>query len=207
MTSSLMNSMVRPPISIGRSTMKIPDRIRPRPSLLIAALVSVIGLTTAVSNAATMFPRVVSQNLNGRSMTLPADFKAPASIVFVAYTREQQHQVDSWKTFVTEMRERYPAIGAYEVPTLAKGDALFRWFIDGGMRRGIPDPATREATITLYLDKKPFNDALNIMSEREITILLVEPNGSVLWRTTGSYAAEKATGFAEALTTLGVAPA
>jgi hypothetical protein len=164
---------------------------------LLASLV--VYATTAIANGATMFPSVESQNLNGRPVKLPADFKAPASIVFIAYVRGQQTQVDSWKSFVAGMRERFPSIGVFEVPTLSRGDALFRWFIDGGMRRGITDTATRESTITLYIDKKPFNDALGIMSERDITVLLVEPNGAVLWRSAGAYAPEKGAGLAEAL--------
>ena len=177
-------------------------------AFFVAMLALFIGYaTTTVANGATMFPSVESQNLNGRPVKLPGNFKAPASIVFVAYVRGQQTQVDSWKSFVTGMRERFPAIGVFEVPTLTKGDALFRWFIDGGMRRGITDPSTRESTITLYIDKKPFNDALGITSERDITVLLVEPNGAVLWRSTGSYAPEKAAGFTEAVAALGVVPA
>jgi hypothetical protein len=174
----------------------------------VAMLALLIGTaTTAIANGATMFPSVESQNLNGRSVKLPGEFKAPASIVFVAYVRGQQTQVDSWKTFVTGMRERFPAIGVFEVPTLSRGDALFRWFIDGGMRRGITDTATRESTITLYIDKKSFNDALGITSERDITVLLVEPNGAVLWRSAGTYAPEKSAGFTEAVAALGVGPA
>ena len=166
---------------------------------MIAAVSLLLGSATTIANAATMFPNVAGQNLNGRSVNLPADFQAPASIVFVAYVRGQQAQVDSWKPFVTDMRERFPAIGVFEVPTLSRGDALFRWFIDGGMRRGIPDRATREATITLYIDKTPFDDALGITSEHDIVILLVEPNGTVVWRSSGTYAPEKAAGFLEAM--------
>jgi hypothetical protein len=172
-------------------------------ALSAVTLVLLIGALTSVAMAATMFPSVASQNLNGRPVKLPQDFKAPASLVFVAYVRGQQAQVDSWKAFVADMRGRFPAIGVFEVPTLSKGDALFRWFIDGGMRRGIPDTATRDVTITLYIDKTPFNDALGITSERDITVLLVEPNGAVLWRSTGAYAPEKGAGFAEAIATLG----
>jgi hypothetical protein len=134
-------------------------------------------------------------------MNLPNDFQAPASIVFVAYERNQQSHVDSWKPFVTDLRQRFPALGVYEVPTLAKSNALFRGFIDGGMRRGIPDTADRATTITLYIDKRPFDDALGISTEDAITVLLVRPDGEVLWRSTGAYAAEKSAGLDAAIPT------
>ena len=172
-------------------------------AFLVVMLAWLIGSATAAgANGATMFPSVESQNLNGRPVKLPEDFTAPASIVFVAYLRGQQAQVDSWKSFVTGMRERFPAIGVFEIPTLAKGDAPFRWFIDGGMRRGISDPSARDSTITLYIDKKPFNEALGIMSERDITVLLVEPSGVVRWRSAGSYLPEKAAALTEAFAAL-----
>jgi len=145
------------------------------------------------------FPRVTGQNLNGKTLELPRAFSGPASFVFVAYVRGQQAQVDSWKSFVADVRTRFPAVGEYEVPTLSKGNALFRGFIDGGMRRGIRDVATRASTITLYIDKRPFDSALGIASEDEIAVLLVRPDGTVLWRAAGSYAPGKLAGLEEAL--------
>jgi hypothetical protein len=145
---------------------------------------------------------LTGQNLNGKTVNLPSDFQAPASIVFIAYVRAQQAQVDTWKAFVADVRRRYPPIGNYEVPTLPKSDAFFRWFIDGGMRRGIPDEATRDITITLYIDKAPFNEALGIASESDITVLLVKPTGAVLWRSSGAFTPAKGSGLMDVLGTL-----
>jgi hypothetical protein len=83
-----------------------------RASLAPIAAIAIAALLHVPSNAATVrFPSVSSRNLNGRMMNLPNDFQAPASIVFVAYERNQQSQVDSWKPFVTDLRQRFPALG------------------------------------------------------------------------------------------------
>ncbi|MDR3747630.1 MAG: hypothetical protein P4M04_05705 [Acidobacteriota bacterium] len=58
---------------------------------------------------------------------------------------------------------------------------LTRWFIDSGMRRGIPDPNARARTITLYIDKKPFEQALQLPTEKTVYALLVDRSGKVLW--------------------------
>jgi hypothetical protein len=145
--------------------------------------------------AAPTFPSVAGQNLNGKSFDLPKDFQGPASFVYVAFTREQQAQVDSWKPFVAGARSTNPALGEYEVPTLSRNDGFFRYFIDGGMRRGIRDTAARAATITLYIDKAPFDQSLGISSESEIAVLLVKPDGTVLWRASGAYDASKTAGL------------
>jgi hypothetical protein len=141
------------------------------------------------------FPAVTGQNLNGATVALPGAFAAPASFVYIAYVRGQQAQVDTWKPFVAQARLRYPALGEVELPTLPKSAGFFRGFIDGGMRNGIRDPAARAATITLYIDKRAFNTALGIAREDEITVLLVKPDGSVLWRASGPYDPEKTAGL------------
>jgi hypothetical protein len=73
----------------------------------------------------------------------------------------------------------------YELPTLARRYKLMRPVIDGGMRGGIPDPAVRAATITLYIDKDPFKRALGIPTEDRIQILLVDREGRILWQRSG----------------------
>jgi hypothetical protein len=148
------------------------------------------------------FPKVSGQNLSGKAFNLPTDFAAPASFVYVAFARGQQGDVDSWRAFVGETRKRFPAVGEYELPVISRGNAFFRGFIDGGMRAGIHDPAVRDATITLYIDKRAFDAALGIASEAEITVLLVKPDGTVVWRAGGSYDPSKSAGLDAALEAL-----
>ena len=149
-----------------------------------------------------MFPPVTGQNLNGKTMHLPADFTAPASFVYVAYTRGQQAQVDSWKAFVGDARRRFPTVGEVEVPTLPSSSKFFRGFIDGGMRNGIKDPAARDATITLYIDKSPFDAAIGVADEGEIAVMLVKPDGTILWSARGAYDPAKGTGLGAVLAAL-----
>jgi hypothetical protein len=174
-----------------------------------ATLVAVLLLAAATGTPSpppearhVFFPRVTGQNLNGKTFNLPNDFQGPASFVFVAFTRGQQAQVDSWKTSVAQARARYPKVGEYEVPTLSRGNAFFRGFIDGGMRNGIRDTATRDVTITLYIDKRPFDASLGIASEDEIVVLLVRPDGTILWRASGAYEPAKEAGSEAALAAL-----
>ena len=133
------------------------------------------------------FPQVSGKNLDGKGLSLPGDFAGRVNLVFVAFAREQQGDVDSWKPFIAEVHQRFPDVKVYEVPVLSRSYSPFRGFIDGGMRSGIADPAVRTATITLYLDKHAFDATLGVASEGAITVLLVRPSGEILWRTTGRY--------------------
>ena len=68
------------------------------------------------------------------------------------------------------------------------------------MRRGIPDPAVRSATITLYTDKSRFRQALGLPDEERIYVLLVGRDGAVQWRAEGAFDAARAEALERLLT-------
>lgn len=133
-----------------------------------------------------MFPRVTGSNLEGREFVLPEGFEGRLNLVFVAFKREQQSDVDTWLPLARALAARYTGFRYYELPTIYRANAMVRWFIDNGMRRGIPDPEARRSTITLYLDKDQFRSALGIPDENTIHVFLVRPDGRVIWRTEGA---------------------
>jgi parvulin-like peptidyl-prolyl isomerase len=63
-------------------------------------LVSALAGLTAHAQPAQVFPNIKSADLNGRSLSLPDDFPAPLSLVFVAFEMRQQADLDSWRPFV-----------------------------------------------------------------------------------------------------------
>ena len=156
--------------------------------LLIAAVHGrAEAIVTVRPDSTLRFPRVEGSNLEGRQFALPNDFEGELNIVLVAFRREQQDDVDTWAPFLTSMAATHAGLKAYELPTLSRSYRLVRRFIDGGMARGIPARATREATITLYIDKAPFKRALGITAEDRIVTLLVARDGRVLWRGDGRH--------------------
>ncbi|MGB8645102.1 MAG: hypothetical protein WCF84_07685 [Anaerolineae bacterium] len=137
------------------------------------------------------FPLVQSSNLSGKRYRLPGDFEGEYNIVLVPFQRHQQDNVDTWGPLLEQLAARYPTLRYYELPTLPDMGRLQRFFIDSGMRGGIPDPRVRARTITLYLDVTAFNAALNLPTIDEIYVLLVTRAGDVLWRASGDYTADK----------------
>jgi len=97
-----------------------------------------------------------------------------------------------------EFEELDPQLHYHELPTIDRLDPLARWFIDNGMRRGIPDEGARER-ITLYIDKTPFEQALQLPTEKTIYALLVDRSGNVLWRAEGDCDKTKAASLQEFL--------
>jgi len=145
------------------------------------------------------FPTVSGSNLQRKKLTLPQDFQGELNLVLIAFQRWQQSQVDAWIPFARQLEETHPALRYYELPTIQRLNALARTVVNEGMRAGIPDPVARERTITLYLDKKTFRQALQFPHEDDIYVLLLDRQGQVLWRAEGGFTAEKGDALAAAV--------
>jgi hypothetical protein len=149
------------------------------------------------SNRETMtFPTVQGSNLLRQKMTLPQDFKGELNLVFVPFLQWQQSEVDSWVPWIVEMEAKYPGFLYYELPTIENRNIVFQTFINEGMRAGIPNPFTRERTITLYLKKAEFQKALDMPDEDHIYILMLDNMGNILLRSRGPFTKESGELFA-----------
>jgi hypothetical protein len=145
----------------------------------------------AASAAPAAFPTVAGHNLNGRAVEIPRDLAGGTNLVYVAFLPAQQAQVDSWQPFAAGMARRYPRFHAYQLPIISSTYTLFRGYLDNVMRSAIADTEARESTITLFLDKPAFERTLGIVSEDEISVFLITPSGTILWRSTGPYDAAR----------------
>lgn len=149
-----------------------------------------------------IFPTLSARNLNGRALTLPADFGGTFNIAIIAFRRWHQALVDAWFPFLNPLLAAYPDLRAYELPIIGRQYTFARPFIDGGMAFAIPDPAVRNRTLTVYADVQQVVTALQIPSTETITLLLVDRTGRIFWRDTGPYTAERAAGLERTLATL-----
>jgi hypothetical protein len=148
-----------------------------------------------------VFPRLQARNLNGRTISLPAELGGERNLVLVAFRRWHQDLVDAWFPYLETLLAAHPELRAYELPMIGGLFTLARPFIDGGMAAAIPDPVVRERTLTVYTDIGRVTAALGIASTATITLLLVDRQGRILWRDAGPYTPERIAGLAQALTT------
>jgi hypothetical protein len=136
-------------------------------------------------------PAVTGTNLLRLKVQLPDDLSGSLNLLFIPFYQWQQREVDSWIPLVSELEHTYPNFRYYELPTIQRLNIIAQSFINEGMRAGIPDPSARSRTITLYLDKQAFTNALDIPNEEHIYLLLIDRAGNVLWRTGGARTDEK----------------
>lgn len=133
------------------------------------------------------FPEVEARGLDGSRYALPDDLDADISILVVAFQRSQQQAVDSWLPSLLAIEERVPGTRVYEVPTISRTWSPLRWMIDGGMTRGISDPAARARTLTAYTDVDRVVAALGLEGTDEITIAVVARDGQIVKQITGDF--------------------
>ncbi len=137
------------------------------------------------------FPTVTGANLDRKQLTFPRDFGGQYNILLIPFYQRQQLTVNTWIPWAQALEKQDSRFRYYELPTLERMNRFRKWFINEGMRAGIPDPLARERTITLYLDKNEFRGSLGMPDENDIFILLVDRSGSVIARVRGAFSEEK----------------
>lgn len=131
------------------------------------------------------FPTVNGTNLRREKLTLPQDFAGDYNLLFIAFQQWHQEEVNTWIPLAESCEAQFPGLVYYELPTIRALNAFSKFFINEGMRAGIPNPKSRERTITLYLEKDAFRTALNLEDEEHIFALLIDHQGNELWRARG----------------------
>jgi len=152
-----------------------------------------------IGSDSVQFPTVSGFNLNRQEFEFPRDFRGDLNLLFVPFLQPQQVVINTWVPFADTLESSLPEFAYYELPTIDELPALSRTFINEGMRAGIPDARARERTVTLYIDMARFMQALGIPSKNEVHVLLVDRQGGILWRTTGSFDEAKGRELAKAI--------
>ena len=145
------------------------------------------------------FPTVNGSNLQRAKLTLPQDFEGDYNVLFIAFQQWQQDEVNTWIALAENCEARFPGLVYYELPTIRVLSGISKFFINEGMRAGIPNPKSRERTITLYLEKDDFRTALDMQDEEHIFALLIDHQGNELWRARGPYNQSSEAGLLEVL--------
>ena len=148
------------------------------------------------------FPDVFGKNLLREIVHFPKDLKANLNLLFIPFWQWQQEEVDSWVPFVQELALGMKNFDFFELPTIESRSKLAQWFINEGMRAGIPNNPTRARTITLYLNKKKFQQSLDIQDEDHIHLFVVDGVGEVLYHERGAFDSAKGKSLQKKLNSL-----
>ena len=88
-------------------------------------------------------PQVKGSNLARQKMAFPDDFAGQINLVFIAFLRWHQDQVDESIILWNSWRKNTLDSTIMNFPPYQVGDSFYRTFLNEGMRAGIPDESTR----------------------------------------------------------------
>jgi hypothetical protein len=150
-----------------------------RAGVLAAAIVA-SSLSVAVARDTTM-PPMKAADLNGRALDLPRDMSGDPSVWVVAFDRVHQSQVDRLFGLLDTAKPTMPGLVYWEVPVIENPGAIGRWFIDNGMRSGIPKKDVRARVVTLYVpDRALWLKQVGVAGPEQAYAVLVGREGQIL---------------------------
>lgn len=138
-----------------------------------------------------VFPRLTTYALNRARLNLPADFAAPLDLLLISFQPEQQTQIQTWMPLAQGLQHTNFNFRWYRMPVSNRENFIFRWWDNASMRSDESDPETWPWIVPIYVDKDSFRHRLQILSEKQITVLLVNKQGKVLWRAEGPLTPDK----------------
>ncbi|MFZ0663656.1 MAG: hypothetical protein WAM66_13255 [Acidobacteriaceae bacterium] len=137
------------------------------------------------------FPSLTSYNLAKAKLNLPEDFAGKIDLLLISFRPEQQDQINTWMPTAQGLQHTNFNFRWYQLPVSDRETFVFRWWDNSSMRSDYTDPEIWPWIVPLYVDKKHFRHSLNIPAEHQITVLLIDKQGKVLWRAEGPLTTEK----------------
>jgi hypothetical protein len=126
-------------------------------------------------------PQMTASDLNGRALKLPDDMVGEPAMWAVAFDRAHQSQVDRLFALFQKLQATKPNLVFWEVPVITNPGAIGRWFIDNGMRSGIPSRETRGRVVTLYVaDRENWLKQMGVSGVDQTYVVMVGREGQVL---------------------------
>ena len=145
------------------------------------------------------FPEIEARSLEGERYRLPDDLPSGPRIILLPFQQWQQILIEGWRPALEQLERERPDLTFWEVPALSRKYAPGRFYIDGGMRLGIPDVEVRRHTLTAYTDLRRLAEELDIPGFDTMHLFLLDRVGTILWRGSGEIADEQLEGLRAAL--------
>jgi hypothetical protein len=153
---------------------------------LLIPLIAAIQVTGAIALSPGNFPLVSGKDLNNKPWMAPSGFPADRTLVVIAFEEEQQPGIDSWFEGM-EVHKPSSRISWIEMPLINNPGMLLRWFINIGMRGGIPSKEVRSHVWTAYTNKKAFMEACGMATTKNVYALVVDRSGKIIAMESGNY--------------------
>lgn len=129
------------------------------------------------------------KNLADETKSFPSEFPGERTLLLIAFEREQQDTLDDWSAKLNLRKPRGPEW--LELPVIDDPGAFMRWFVDTGMKSGIPDPAVRARVFTIYTPREAFVRHLGLPDTKHVHLAIADRTGRILFHVSGEWSAAK----------------
>jgi cytochrome oxidase Cu insertion factor (SCO1/SenC/PrrC family) len=118
------------------------------------------------------------ESLAGDIVVIPKDFAGQKTLLLFGYVQDSQFDIDRWLIGLDMTETR---VAVYEIPTI-KGmfPRMFKTFIDGGMRKGIPKDLWK-GVVTVYADGDKVQRYTGNQRPNNARVMLLDADGKVLY--------------------------
>ncbi len=144
-----------------------------------------LALICAPPANARSLPNIKATDLNKKAVNWPAGLPSDRTVLIIAFTRGQQSQVDGWVSGLKLKSAGGPAW--FEVPLINNPGSIARYFIDNGMRGGIPGTEARSHVVTVYAKKAALMKQMGLVGEKSVHVLVVDRKGNIVESVSGTY--------------------
>lgn len=169
------------------------DFLRAPARAALALAATVTGSTVLASGR---LPETASSDLNGQEVMLPRDLPGDPTLALVGFIQDHQFEIDTW---IDGLKLKDGRIAWIELPVIRNYGAIFRWYVDNGMRSGISGQAARARVVTLYQDPVAFQRAVGLPDGERAYAVVLDRTGRVRAVAAGSFTPQKAEGILAAL--------
>ncbi|HEX6494427.1 MAG TPA: hypothetical protein VF018_03015 [Acidobacteriaceae bacterium] len=147
-------------------------------------LLALISVTAVRAAEPVVLPTVSFDNLSKNRVTLPADLHTDRNLLLLYFELTQQADVDNWNGIIDRWRTSDSALTSYTSLVSSQKNFLSRWWQNASMRSA-SDSSRWPTTVPLYVNKHDFKYRLDIHSEKQVVLLLLNRKGQVLGRVSG----------------------
>ncbi len=150
------------------------------------AFMAALGLAdTAPAQDLGRFPRVLAENVNGETVSLPNELSGRFILMVLATDARRQRDVASWYSRLEPIEARNADIVVCEVVVAGRRGALERFLIEKNMRSAARSRSARARTFAVFETADFFRRSLALPSDEDVFVLLMNGSGSVFWREQG----------------------
>jgi hypothetical protein len=146
---------------------------------------------------------ISGDNLDGQTLTFPADFNAPFNLVVMPFNRDQQTAAVGWLATFEQAARADERVAYYSIAALTDLQPFVRTLVVQGLNVAVRDAETRQRVVVTFLENQAaVVAALGAGDTAAMRVLIVAQDGRILWQLSGEHSAEREAALLEALDAL-----